>query len=262
MNFSEFKQQINKDVIEIFYKISGFIDISYNMNMLYNGKDEVKFRRGSQTLVTFYFKENILTVLIIFGKKEREIFDKSEYAFSDFIVNYYNNSKTYHDGKWMFIELENDKYTNDIIELIKIKKRPNPNVITLCGYKCELCKAYVKNIKKHDQRAKLSSVLRKYYDLDIPEKDIHCDGCRSKKNAEILDAACPVRACVSAKGLHGCLSCSLYPCDTFGMRKGLNEIEAREKLKKNFSIDEYNEFLLAYDNKTRLDKYIKYFDDK
>ena len=253
MDFIDFEKQIAKNILYLFYKISSFIDINYNMELLYNGKNEVKFRRGSQTLVTFYFKDNMLTVLIIFGKKEREIFETSEYKFSDYIANYYQNSKTYHDGKWMFIDIGDDTYIGDIVELIKIKKKPDPNVITLCGYKCDLCKAYSKNIKKDDKRRELSYVWQKYYDLDIPEKDIYCDGCRSKKNAMLLDSACPVRACVSQKNLHSCLDCGQYPCDVFDMRKGLSLSDAKQKLADKFDINEFNEYLLAYDNKTRLD---------
>ena len=73
--------------------------------------------------------------------------------------------------------------------------------LTMCGYCCELCKAYAPNIKKLDQK-------------------------------EIL---------------------SEYPCHTFSEREGLSCQSANEN--PGFSQKEYDEFLLAYDNKTRLDEF-------
>ena len=33
-------------------------------------------------------------------------------------------TKQYHDGKWVWIRLENNSFENDICNLIKIKKKP------------------------------------------------------------------------------------------------------------------------------------------
>jgi len=52
--------------------------------------------------------------------------------------------------------------------------------ITRCGYCCDLCKAFEPNIKENDQRKELSKAWKDYYNLDILEEDIHCDGCRCK----------------------------------------------------------------------------------
>lgn len=65
------------------------------------------------------------TTLIIFGKKEREKFEVINNEFSKYINDYYNISKIYHDGKWMFIDIKDDLYIEDIINMIKIKKNPN-----------------------------------------------------------------------------------------------------------------------------------------
>ena len=73
----------------------------------------------------FLYKRRIFTALIIFGKKEREKFEESGDMFSDYINGFYTNSKTYHDGKWMFIDVVDTAYVTDIISLINIKKKPN-----------------------------------------------------------------------------------------------------------------------------------------
>lgn len=128
--------------------------------------------------------------------------------------------------------------------------------LTKCGYCCDLCKAYVPNIQKKDQRKELSEMWKQYYDLDITPEDIYCDGCRCEKiDAKLIDNKCPVRACVTTAKVCHCGECVKYPCPSFIQRKGLSAQEAQEKLKDNFDFPKYNEFLLAYDNKSRLDDY-------
>ena len=128
--------------------------------------------------------------------------------------------------------------------------------LTMCGYNCELCKAYAPNIKKLDQREKLSKVWKKYYNLDIKPENIYCDGCRcEKEDAKRIDNSCPVRSCVLGKNLSHCGGCNEYPCDIFSEREGLSCEVAKEN--PDFSQNEYDEFLLAFDNKTRLDDFKK-----
>ena len=130
--------------------------------------------------------------------------------------------------------------------------------ITRCGYCCNLCKAFAPNIKDNDQRQELSKVWKEYYDLDIPTDDIYCDGCRcEKQTSKLIDTSCPVRKCVIDEKLNHCGDCSKYPCSTFNERKGLSASEAEEKLGENYDASKYNEYLLAYDNKSRIDEYKK-----
>jgi hypothetical protein len=130
--------------------------------------------------------------------------------------------------------------------------------MTMCGNRCDLCKAYVKNVERRDERAELSRMWEKYYGLNIPPEDIVCDGCRSMKpDARRVDAGCPVRACVLAKGMSHCGNCAGYPCKTFGERAGLSAEEAERKAPDGFSAAEYACYLAAYDNLTRLNAYRK-----
>jgi hypothetical protein len=117
--------------IGAFEKIVEYIRTSYDMEEVFtiydrkDGKNELKFRKSGKTLVTFYIKEKLFTVLIIFGKNEREIFEIEQVKYSEYIMDCYTNTKTYHDGKWIFIDVKGKKYINDIIELLNIKKKPN-----------------------------------------------------------------------------------------------------------------------------------------
>ena len=117
--------------IGAFEKIVEYIRTNYDMEEIFtiynrkDGKNELKFRRSGKTLVTFYIKEKMFTVLIIFGEKEREIFENEQEKYSKYIRDYYANTKIYHDGKWLLIDIKDNKYINEIIEMIHIKKKPN-----------------------------------------------------------------------------------------------------------------------------------------
>lgn len=68
---------------------------------------------------------------------------------------------------------------------------------------------------------------------------------------------CPVRKCVIEKGLNHCGDCKNYSCETFDQREGLCQEKAKSQQGDKFDIDEYNKYLLAYDNRTRIDEYTK-----
>ena len=130
--------------------------------------------------------------------------------------------------------------------------------MTMCGYRCDLCKAFAPNIRNKDEREMLSNMWKKYYDLDISAEQIYCDGCRcNKENAKRIDMGCPVRKCVVGRQIDNCGDCNDFPCNTFHERKGLSFKEAKEKLGSDFCADEYNNYLLAYDNITRINEYKK-----
>lgn len=126
-------------------------------------------------------------------------------------------------------------------------------IFTMCGYRCDLCEAYAPNIKIKDGRENLREVWGKYYNFEIATEDIYCDGCRAKgDDAKRIIDACQVRDCVINKGIEHCGECKDFPCDTFYTRKGLSLEGAKRKMGSDFDRDEYNEYLLAYDNGTRM----------
>ena len=132
--------------------------------------------------------------------------------------------------------------------------------LAMCGYCCDLCKVYTPNVKKNDQRKKQIQVWEKYYGGfdESKAESTYCDGCRcDKPDTRRIDMECPVRKCVIEKGLSHCGDCDSYPCDTFNLRAGLTFEEAKNKLGDKFDANEYEDYLRAFDNKTRLDKYIE-----
>ena len=111
-------------------KLTDAIDSLYDVDRIWNKgfgawKIEYKYRRGEKTLCTFYAKENVANILITYGKVEREKFEKIKESVSKQLQDIYERTETLHDGKWLWIPLDNEISVEDIIEMLKIKRRPN-----------------------------------------------------------------------------------------------------------------------------------------
>ena len=63
--------------------------------------------------------------MVTLGKDERARFeaDRSEYSESDQKV--YDDSKTYHDGKWVMFEPTTKDQFEDYMKLLVLKRKPN-----------------------------------------------------------------------------------------------------------------------------------------
>ena len=86
---------------------------------------EYKYRRGGKTLCTFYMKPSSVYLLVTLGKAEREKTEAQRENFSSALYTLYENTHTYHDGKWLWLEIGQGLFEEDCIKLIKIKRRPN-----------------------------------------------------------------------------------------------------------------------------------------
>lgn len=91
---------------EVWNRLCVLIDEKYDMERLWNngGKAwtyEYKYRRGGKTLCALYARENCIGFMIILGKEERIKFEKDRESYSKEVQIIYDESRTYHDGKWM-----------------------------------------------------------------------------------------------------------------------------------------------------------------
>ena len=121
---------ISKEALFVWNQLTEAIDSLYDVDRLWNKgfgdwKIEYKYRRGGKTLCTFYAKENVANLLITYGKAEREKFEKIKESVSKQLQDIYERTETYHDGKWLWIPLDGKIEIEDIIEMLKIKRRPN-----------------------------------------------------------------------------------------------------------------------------------------
>ena len=189
-----------------------FMRGKYRLDEIGDGKDELKFKQGQKTILTIYTHENCFTFLIIFGRKEREVFETQIDSFSDYIRDYYNNAKTYHDGKWMFIDVSTIEQLEEVKRLVLIKKKPNRKpfpkenaIYSKCGQRCDLCVHYVGTTD--EQRAIMIPNLNKMW--DNTDWSMRCEGCYSK-DCSCTD--CNAKECYPQKGIPECKECSEFPC--------------------------------------------------
>ena len=86
---------------------------------------EYKFRKGGKTLCAFYFKDNTLGFMIIFGKDERTKVEEIRNELSSDVLETYDNAQTYHDGKWVMFNITDYSILEDLKKLLFIKRKPN-----------------------------------------------------------------------------------------------------------------------------------------
>ena len=121
---------LSEETFSIWNKLTAAIDLLYDVDRLWdtgfgNWKVEYKYRRGGKTLCTFYAKEDVANLLIIYGKAEREKFEKIKDSLSRPMQDIYERTEVLHDGKWLWLPIDDKIRIEDIITMLKIKRRPN-----------------------------------------------------------------------------------------------------------------------------------------
>lgn len=126
----ELEKLVGIDKVNIFYDIVDEITKIYDMEQIWNngGKKwtyEYKFRKSGKTLCAFYFKDNTLGFMIIFGKGERTKIEEIRKELSSEVLETYDNSEIFHDGKWVMFNITNNSIIEDLKKLLFIKRKPN-----------------------------------------------------------------------------------------------------------------------------------------
>ena len=86
---------------------------------------EYKYRMGGKTLCALYARENCVGFMVILGRDERAKFENDKDNYTEEVQRIYDETKTYHDGKWMMFELTDTSLFDDFIRLLRIKRKPN-----------------------------------------------------------------------------------------------------------------------------------------
>ena len=119
-----------KELYDLWTSLHQLIEQKYNMEQMWNhgGKKwtyEYKYRRGGKTLCALYAKEQTIGFMVILGKEERTKFESMREMFSNAAQKIYDDTTTFHDGKWLMFELKDTSLFNDIERLLSIKRKPN-----------------------------------------------------------------------------------------------------------------------------------------
>lgn len=126
----ELENLLGKELYDLWNSLCRFVEQKYEMEQLWNsgGKAwtyEYKYRRGGKTLCALYAKEGILGFMIILGKDERAKFESQRELFSQETQSAYDESTTFHDGKWIMFDVKDMNLFNDFEQLLLIKRKPN-----------------------------------------------------------------------------------------------------------------------------------------
>ena len=121
---------VGESLYDIWSKLNALIEEKYDMECLWNKggkawKYEYKYRRGGKTLCALYAREGCVGFMIILGKGERSKFEADRDNFSKEIQKIYDETQTYHDGKWLMFEPIDTTLFDDFIRLLRIKRKPN-----------------------------------------------------------------------------------------------------------------------------------------
>lgn len=121
---------VGSTLYDVWNKLCALIDEKYDMERLWDKggkawKYEYKYRRGGKTLCALYAGENRMGFMIILGKDERLKFESDRENYSEEVRKIYDEARTYHDGKWIMFEPVDTSLFNDLIGLLRIKRKPN-----------------------------------------------------------------------------------------------------------------------------------------
>ena len=126
----EMKILLGESRYDIWNQLNALIDEKYDMDCSWNKggkawKYEYKYRRGGKTLCALYARENCAGFMVILGKDERLKFEADRDNYSIEVQRIYDETQTYHDGKWLMFELVDTALFDDFIRLLRIKRKPN-----------------------------------------------------------------------------------------------------------------------------------------
>ena len=121
---------VGEPLYDVWNKLCARIEGQYDMDCSWGkgGKAwdyEYKYRRGGKTLCALYARENCVGFMVILGKAERLKFEAAKETYSKEVQEIYDNTHTYHDGKWIMFEPTDTSLFNDFVRLLGIKRKPN-----------------------------------------------------------------------------------------------------------------------------------------
>ncbi len=121
---------IGQPLYDVWQRLCAAIDEKYDMDRIWNsgGKAwtyEYKYRRGGKTLCSLYARENRMGFMVILGKDERAKFEAARNNYSELVQKIYDETKTYHDGKWLMFEPIDMSLFGDFVQILAIKRKPN-----------------------------------------------------------------------------------------------------------------------------------------
>ena len=126
----EMTDLVGESLYDVWTQLNALIEEKYDMERLWNKggkawKYEYKYRRGGKTLCALYARENCVGFMVILGNNERLKFETDRGNYSKEVQRIYDETQTYHDGKWLMFEPTDTTLFDDFMRLLRIKRKPN-----------------------------------------------------------------------------------------------------------------------------------------
>jgi hypothetical protein len=83
---------------------------------------DVKYRKGGRTLVSLTPDRGAFTALVVLGAKEVEAAEDVELG--EHVRAVFDEAAQYHDGRWLFVRVESERDVEDVLALLRLKRRP------------------------------------------------------------------------------------------------------------------------------------------
>ena len=121
-------------------------------------------------------------------------------------------------------------------------------IMSKCGYRCDLCPAYETNIKSDADRQRMSDAWAKYCGFEVPPETIKsCSGCSAGGG----DPTCEVRPCAIEKNVENCAHCEQFGCDKLKPKMNFVADNVKEDLSK-IPEEDFNLFIKPFISKENL----------
>lgn len=194
------------------YRLDEVADKYYDIDCL-------KFRQGKKTILSINIHDDRYDFQLIFGKAEREKFEAVRDAFPTKLQQIYDESKTYHDGKWMLIPVTDLETFEWVKQMVLLKKKPNRKpfpkdqmVLSRCGMRCDLCVHYTGGTIRKEQKKELQERIARVYGGSGDGDWDSCPGCGEQIAGQphpcMKGDSCNPLQCAAEKGLARCQECS------------------------------------------------------
>lgn len=85
-------------------------------------------------------------------------------------------------------------------------RRPNKNLVSVCGLFCQACGIYYSTKEKNEENLRRIATR-----MNVSFEEIPCNGCRSETRTAYCKN-CYMRECASGKGIDFCGECIDFPC--------------------------------------------------
>jgi hypothetical protein len=113
---------------EAWVKLTRFLRENYDImpEMMFDKKRgwDVRYRKSGRTLATLTPEKGAVRVLVVLGREETAKALAMQDVLSPQIRRLIENTKQLHDGRWLWIRLFQAVDAEDVLQLVRIKRKP------------------------------------------------------------------------------------------------------------------------------------------